>query len=75
MNMERTKLEAMINELERHVPRMLKDYGDANGFWLWFSGEADSMRRNAASREDRLYVCDRVNSMLHDVGVDRQLVE
>jgi hypothetical protein len=73
--MERTKLEAMIDELERHVPRMLRDYADASGFWMWFSGEADSMRRNAASREDRLYVCDRVNSMLHNAGVNRQLVE
>lgn len=73
--MERTNLEAMINELERHVPRMLKEYHDDSGFWLWFSGEADSMRRNAANGEDRLYVRDRVNSMLQSAGVPRHLVE
>lgn len=64
----------MVNELEHHVPRMLKDFGDEAAFWHWFSGEADSMRRNAASREDRLYVCDRVNTMLIKTGIARQLV-
>ncbi len=73
--MERTKLETMMNELERHVPRMLRDYADSSGFWMWFSGEADSMRRNAASHEDRRYVCDRMNSMLHNAGVERNLVD
>lgn len=70
---EKQQLEAMVSELERHVPRMLRDYDDEDGFWLWFSGEADSMRRNADSREDRMYVCDRINQMLRRAGVGREV--
>jgi hypothetical protein len=73
--MRNANLEAMINELEGHVPRMFRDYSDEAGFWLWFSGEADSMRRFARSTEERHYVCDRMNQMLQRTGVARQLVE
>lgn len=73
--MSNANLEAMINELERHVPRMFRDYADEAGFWMWFSGEADSMRRVAGSTEERHYVCDRMNAMLQRTGVARQLVE
>jgi hypothetical protein len=64
----------MINELEGHVLRMFRDYSDEAGFWLWFSGEADSMRRIANSTEERHYVCVRMNEMLQRTGVARQLV-
>ena len=73
--MQTVNLEAMINELEGHVPRMFREYDDEAGFWMWFSGEADSMRRIARSLEERHYVCDRMNEMLERTGVTRHLVE
>ncbi len=73
--MSTANLESMIKELERHVPRMFRDYSDDAGFWIWFSGEADSMRRIASSTEERHYVCDRMNEMLQRTGVARQLVD
>lgn len=71
--MQKRELEAMVEELEGHVPRMLRACGDEDGFWFWFSGEADSMRRNAESRADRLFVCDRINAMLRRAGIGRQV--
>lgn len=73
--MQTANLESMINELEGHVPRMLRDYSDEAGFWMWFSGEADSMRRIARNMEERHYVCDRMNAMLQRTGIAKQLVE
>ncbi len=73
--MHSANLEAMINELEGHVPRMFRDYADESGFWMWFSGEADSLRRVARSTAERHYVCDRMNAILRKTGLARELVE
>lgn len=73
--MRSSNLEEMINELEGHVPRMFRECSDEAGFWMWFSGEADSMRRVARNTDERHYVCDRMNRMLQRSGVARKLVE
>ena len=46
-------LDSMVEEISRHVPRMLAAYPTEGEFWNWFSGEVESVRRNARSHEER----------------------
>ena len=69
-NVDRTSLDAMVDELERHVPRMLKAQDAPPGFWTWFAGEAASIGSNARSKADWLYVRDRLSAMVECVDAD-----
>lgn len=60
----------MVDELERHVPRMLKAQDAPPGFWTWFAGEAASIGSNARSKADWLHVRDRLSAMVEGVDND-----
>lgn len=62
----------MVDELQRHVPRMLRVHADESSFWDWFVGEADSFSRCTENEEDLAYVGDRANGMLEDAHVVRR---
>lgn len=62
-------LNAMLAEIERHLPRMLREHPDPANFWHWFCGEADSFLSHAAQDQERLLFQDRVNRILEDAGV------
>lgn len=64
---DRRSLDAMVDELERHLPRMLEARDAPPGFWTWFSGEAASIGCNARNREDWLHVRDRLSAMVECV--------
>ena len=70
--MDRINLEVMVDELQRHVPRMLRVQADEGSFWDWFVGEADSFSRCADNDQDLTYVGDRANGMLEDAHVVRR---
>lgn len=70
-HMDRHSIEAMVDELERHAPRMLASCKDESGFWLWFSGEAASIGSIARSRKDWLYARDRLNRILQKMHLDQ----
>lgn len=70
-NVDRTSLDAMVDELERHVPRMLRAQHAPPGFWTWFAGEAASIGSNAHSKADWLYVRDRLSAMVECVDGDK----
>ncbi len=62
-------LDAMLAEIERHLPRMLRDHPDPAEFWHWFCGEADSFLAQAGQDQERLLFQDRVNKILEDAGL------
>lgn len=69
---DRIKLEVMVDELQRHVPRMLRVQADEASFWDWFVGEADSFSRCTDNVQDLNYVGDRANGMLEEAHVVRR---
>lgn len=69
---DRIKLEVMVDELQRHVPRMLRVQANETTFWDWFVGEADSFSRCTDNDQDLIYVGDRANGMLEDAQVVRR---
>lgn len=73
-DMDRAALDAMVDELERHMPRMLELRHSPPGFWPWFAGEAASIGGNASSKEDWLHVRDRLSAIVEcvDTGETKQ---
>ena len=69
--MDRTSLDAMVDELERHLPRMLKAQDAPPGFWTWFAGEAASIGCNTRCKADWLHVRDRLSAMVESVDVEK----
>lgn len=69
-DMDRAALDAMVDELERHMPRMLELKDAPPGFWAWFAGEAASIGGNASCKEDWLHVRDRLSAIVE--CVDKQ---
>lgn len=62
----------MVDELERHLPRMLREYHDDLGFWSWFAGEAASIGSRTCNKQDWLHVRDRLSAMLDRVDAENR---
>ena len=67
MDVDRKALDAMADELERHLPRMRGSHDSEHDFWRWFAGEAASISANARNKADLQHVCTRLNHMLERV--------
>ncbi|RYZ73772.1 MAG: hypothetical protein EOP91_04295 [Lysobacteraceae bacterium] len=67
-------LEAMALEIVRHVPRMIKAYPTEVEFWHWFSGEIESIRRNARTFDERERLTARLIQALMDNGIEGEMV-
>ena len=72
MEVDRKALDAMADELERHLPRMRGTHESDRDFWTWFAGEAASLSANARNKADLQHVCGRLNRMLEQVEDNRQ---
>lgn len=70
---DREWLDAVLLEIERHLPRMLRDYPDRTGFWHWFCGETDSCLARTPLQADRLYFQLRINEILQAAGLEERL--
>ncbi|MEP6906364.1 MAG: hypothetical protein ABI858_00040 [Pseudoxanthomonas sp.] len=68
--MDRAALDAMVDELERHMPRMLVDQHAPPGFWPWFAGEAASIESNTCCKNDWLYVRNRLSAIVECVDTE-----
>lgn len=67
MGTDRKALDAMADELERHLPRMRLNYEAERDFWSWFAGEAASLSASARNKADLQHVCTRLTCMLERV--------
>jgi hypothetical protein len=67
VDVDRKALDAMADELERHLPRMRRTCDADRDFWRWFSGEAASISANARNKADLRHVCARLDRMLDRV--------
>lgn len=65
-------MERMVQEMQLHLPRMLRENTDRSEFWNWFCGEAESLFRFARHDEERLYFQDFINKTLEDAGLDER---
>jgi hypothetical protein len=65
-------MERMVQEMQLHLPRMLRDNPERSEFWNWFCGEAESLFRHARNDEERLYFQDFVNKTLEDAGLEER---
>ncbi|RYE75554.1 MAG: hypothetical protein EOO80_14900 [Oxalobacteraceae bacterium] len=67
-------LDRMVEEIARHVPRMRRAYATDAEFWHWLTGELDSVRRNAATVEDRTRYTGKLRDALRRAGVAVDLI-
>ncbi|MET0583059.1 MAG: hypothetical protein ABWZ08_13965 [Pseudoxanthomonas sp.] len=65
-------LEAMVEEIARHVPRMRAAYDTEEGFWHWFKGEVDSVRRNSRSVEEGERLTAKLRQALDDLALESE---
>ncbi|RYG27265.1 MAG: hypothetical protein EON93_20925 [Burkholderiales bacterium] len=68
---EREMQETMLREVQRHLPRMLKE-SSPEEFWRWLVGEAESAAAQVSGDDQGRYVRDRINEMLEAAGVTRR---
>ena len=68
---DREMQETMLREVERHLPRMLRD-SSPEEFWRWLVGEADSAAAQVGGDDQGRHVRDRINGMLEAAGVGRR---
>ncbi len=68
--MDRAALDAMVDELERHMPKMLEHSHAPPGFWPWFAGEAASIEGHTSCKKDWLHVRDRVSAIVERVDTE-----
>ena len=68
---DREMQETMLDELQRHLPRMLKE-SSAEDFWSWLVGEADSIATQGGNEDQGRFVRDRINTMLQAAGESRR---
>ena len=67
MDVDREALDTMVDELQRHLPRMRVTHASDRDFWTWFSGEVASISANARNKADLQHVCGRLTNMLEYV--------
>lgn len=65
-------MQRMVQEMQLHLPRMLRENTDRSEFWSWFCGEAESLFRHAHHDQDRLYFQDFINKTLEDAGLEER---
>ena len=62
-------IQAMATEIADHIPNMWRKSPNPGEFWYWFSGELESVLRNASTDDERERLRDGLMKALNGSGV------